>query len=103
MSGISAAARRELVESVGVRYRSVSASGDKRSIQDEFAPVTGYHAQACHSHTQSPRRRGLPEARRTTSVVRRRRPASADHAVAGVRPDLWQAAQAPLARAPARA
>jgi len=39
MSEISAAARRELVESVGVRYRSVSASGDKRRILDAFVAV----------------------------------------------------------------
>jgi len=42
MSGISAAARRELVESVGARYRSAGPD-DKRRMLDEFVAVTGYH------------------------------------------------------------
>ena len=42
MSGISAAARRELVDSVGGRYRSAGVD-DKRRILDEFVAVTGYH------------------------------------------------------------
>jgi hypothetical protein len=42
MSRISAAARRELVESVGARYRSATAD-DKRRMLDEFVAVTGYH------------------------------------------------------------
>ena len=42
MSGISTAARRELVESVGARYRS-AAVDDKRRMLDEFVAITGYH------------------------------------------------------------
>ena len=42
MSGISAATRRELVESVGARYRSASAD-DKRRMLDKCVAVTGYH------------------------------------------------------------
>jgi hypothetical protein len=42
MAEISAAARREVVESVRARYRSVG-EDDKRRILDEFVAVTGYH------------------------------------------------------------
>jgi hypothetical protein len=42
MSQISAAARRELVESVGARYRGALAD-DERQMLDEFVAVTGYH------------------------------------------------------------
>lgn len=42
MSQLSAAARRELVESVSARYRN-GAAGDKRRILDEYVAVTGYH------------------------------------------------------------
>jgi hypothetical protein len=42
MSRISAAARRELVESVGTRYRSGTVDA-KRRMLDEFVAVTGYH------------------------------------------------------------
>jgi hypothetical protein len=42
MSGISAAARRELVESVGARYHSATVD-DKRRMLDEFVAVTEYH------------------------------------------------------------
>jgi hypothetical protein len=42
MAEISAAARREVVESVRARYERAS-EDDKRRILDEFAAVTGYH------------------------------------------------------------
>ena len=42
MSEISAAARQELVQAVGERYREGTADA-KRRILDEFVVLTGYH------------------------------------------------------------
>ena len=48
MSGISVAARQELVQTVGERYREGTADA-KRRILDEFVALTGKSPEARHS------------------------------------------------------